>query len=63
MIRLTLASLCVVMVTLAGCDNRTRDAVRWDQIAEAQKANKDVQPWQEASSPWSDVQHHTGLAW
>jgi hypothetical protein len=51
------------MVAFAGCDNRTRDAVRWDQIAEAQRSDKGVQPWQEASSPWSNVQHRTGLAW
>jgi len=63
MTRLILATLCLVTVTLTGCDNRTRDAVRWDQIADAQNANKDVQPWQAANSPWSNVQRHTGLAW
>jgi hypothetical protein len=63
MTRLILATLCIATLILAGCDNRTRDAVRWDQIADAQKANKDLQPWSEADSPWGDVEHKTGTVW
>jgi predicted small secreted protein len=63
MIRLFIAALCVATFSLTGCENRTRDGVRWDQIAEAQKTSKDVQPWSEARSPWSEIEHHSGLAW
>ncbi|MBV8142047.1 MAG: hypothetical protein JO279_07145 [Verrucomicrobia bacterium] len=60
---LIFAALCVAIFGLTGCDNRTRDGVRWDQIADAQKKDKNVQPWLEARSPWSNAQHHTGIAW
>jgi hypothetical protein len=56
MLRLIFAALCVATLGLNGCDNRTRDAVRWDQIAEAQKTEKNVQPWFEA-------EQNTGTAW
>jgi hypothetical protein len=46
-----------------GCDNRTRDDKRWDQIAETQKSDKDAQPFKEAQDPWSSAEYHTGLAW
>jgi hypothetical protein len=63
MTRLTLAALSLATLVLNGCDNRTREAVRWDQIAEAQKTDKKVQKWPEAESPWSNAEHHTGIAW
>ena len=37
MTRLFVAALCLATFALNGCDNRTRDDVRWDQIAETQK--------------------------
>jgi hypothetical protein len=61
--RLLVVALCIAACTLTGCNNRTRDAVRWDQIAEAQRTDKNVQPWSEASRPWANVQYHTGTAW
>jgi hypothetical protein len=63
MTRLILAALSLATLVLNGCDNRTREAVRWDQIAEAQKTVKNVQKWPEAESPWSNAEHHTGIAW
>jgi hypothetical protein len=63
MTRLILAALCLATLLLNGCDNRTREAVRWGQIAEAQKTDKNVQKWPEAESPWSNAEHHTGIAW
>jgi uncharacterized lipoprotein NlpE involved in copper resistance len=63
MSRLILATLCIATLTLTGCDNRTRDDVRWDQIADAQKTDKDVQRWSEADSPWGDAEHKTGTVW
>ena len=32
------AALSLATLVLTGCNNRTRDAVRWDQIAEAHKS-------------------------
>jgi len=63
MTRLFVAAFCLTLLALNGCDNRTRGAVRWDQIAEAQQQDKNVQPWPEARSPWGNAEHHTGLAW
>ncbi|MBV9106853.1 MAG: hypothetical protein JO313_12620 [Verrucomicrobia bacterium] len=63
MSRLIFAAFCVATFALNGCDDRTRDAVRWNQIAEAQKTDKNVQPWAEARSPWTDVEYHRGTAW
>ena len=63
MIRLILAALCIATLALTGCDNRTRDDVRWDQIADAQKTDKAIQPWSEADSPWGDAEHKTGTVW
>ena len=63
MTRLILAALTLATFLLNGCDNRTREAVRWDQIAEAQKTDKKVQKWPEAEFPWSNAEHHTGIAW
>jgi uncharacterized lipoprotein NlpE involved in copper resistance len=63
MIRLILAALCIATLTLTGCDNRTRDAVRWAQIANAQRTNKDVQPWSEAASRWGNAERETGTVW
>jgi hypothetical protein len=63
MTRLILVALSLATFLLNGCDNRTREAVRWDQIAEAQKTDKNVQKWPEAESPWSNAEHHTGIAW
>jgi uncharacterized lipoprotein NlpE involved in copper resistance len=63
MTRPIVTALCLVTFALSGCDNRTRDAARWDQIAETLKTDKNVQPWSEASSPWENAEHHTGAAW
>jgi hypothetical protein len=46
--RLIVAALCLAVFALNGCDNRTSDAKRWDQIAETQKKDKNVQPWYDA---------------
>ncbi|HZC59403.1 MAG TPA: hypothetical protein VE154_05380 [Chthoniobacterales bacterium] len=63
MTRLILAALCIATFTLTGCDNRTRDAVRWGQIANAQRANKDIQPWSEAVYRWGNAERETGTVW
>jgi ABC-type uncharacterized transport system auxiliary subunit len=48
---------------LGGCDNRTQEARRWDQISQSQDNGYDTQPWKDAKSPWSSAEHHEGLAW
>ncbi|MBV8898797.1 MAG: hypothetical protein JOY92_01630 [Verrucomicrobia bacterium] len=48
---------------LAGCDNRTQEDRRWEQIAADLNSKENVQPWHEAQSPWSSEQHHEGTAW
>jgi hypothetical protein len=63
MTRLIVAALCIAASILTGCNNRTRDAVRWDQIAEAQSTVQNVQPWSEARRPWASAQYHNGTAW
>ena len=57
--------ICLVLIAsaLSGCDNRTNDDKRWDQIAETLKSDKGAQPFKEAEDPWSSVEYHTGLAW
>jgi hypothetical protein len=57
------AVLSIALICLSGCDNRTRDGKRWDQIAEVQKTDKNAQRWKEASSPWGEVEHHSVPAW
>src|SRR5208282_6049759 len=52
--RLLVVALCIATCALTGCNNRTRDAVRWDQIAEAQRTVQNVQPWSEARRPWAN---------
>jgi len=63
MTRLIVTALCLITFALNGCDNRTRDAARWDQIADTLKTDKNAQPWPEADSPWENAEHHTGTAW
>jgi hypothetical protein len=63
MTRLLVVTLCTAAFVLSSCDNRTRGAVRWDQIAKAQQTDKKVQPWSEAKSPWGNAEHFTGTAW
>ena len=63
MTRLFVAALCLAAFALNGCDNRTRDDDRWDQIAETLKKEKEVQPWSAAESPWGNAEHHSGTAW
>jgi uncharacterized lipoprotein NlpE involved in copper resistance len=50
-------------LVLAGCDNRTQEARRWDQIAANLNSKENVQPWHEARSPWSSDEYHEGTAW
>jgi uncharacterized lipoprotein NlpE involved in copper resistance len=50
-------------VVLAGCDNRTQEDRRWNQIAANLNSKENVQPWHEARSPWSSEEHHEGTAW
>jgi hypothetical protein len=61
--RFLVAALCLATLALNGCDNRTHDDERWDQIAETQKKDKNVQPWSEAQAPWGNAEHHNGTAW
>jgi hypothetical protein len=63
MTRLTVAVFCLAAFAFNGCDNRTRDAERWNQIAETLKKDKNVQPWSDAESPWANAEHHSGIAW
>jgi hypothetical protein len=63
MIRLFVAALCISTLALTSCDNRTRDDERWEKIAEAQRNDKNVQPWTEAKRPWPSAEYHQGTAW
>jgi len=48
MLLVFVAAFCLAVFALNGCDNRTSGAKRWDQIAETQKKDKNVQPWYDA---------------
>jgi len=58
-----LLTFTLLALAFAGCDNRTQEDVRWDQIAKDLNGKEPVQPWQQAREPWSSEQHHDGLAW
>lgn len=60
--RVLLLSSCVAIFLLVGCDNRTAEGVRWDQIAASQK-KEEVQPWTQAKTPWRNAEHRTSLPW
>jgi uncharacterized lipoprotein NlpE involved in copper resistance len=62
MIRILLFCLSLATLTLTGCDNRTQEAVRWDQISKRVDADKS-QPWKEAGYPWRNEHYRTGTAW
>jgi hypothetical protein len=52
------------VVGLSGCDNRTQEAVRWDQIAVTLHSDTEkVQMWKEAENPWRNEKQHSGVAW
>jgi hypothetical protein len=59
----TLWFLVLVAPALGGCDNRTQDARRWDQIAQNLDTGSHSQPWKDAKSPWSSAEEHEGVAW
>jgi hypothetical protein len=63
MTRLLLVCLAFSVSALSGCDNRTQEDRRWDQIAETLKTDKAAQPFTQAERPWSNAEHHHGLAW
>jgi uncharacterized lipoprotein NlpE involved in copper resistance len=64
MTRLPLVCLAFLVCTLSGCDNRTQEDRRWDQIAQTLTTDKkNVQPFTQARKPWSSAEHHQGLAW
>jgi hypothetical protein len=63
MTRPLLVCLALLASTLSGCDNRTQEARRWDQIAETLRTGKVVQPFTQAKNPWSNAEHHKGVAW
>ena len=59
---LTLAAW-LVLISFVGCDNRTGEATRWDQIAKDQKKDPKDQPWEQAKEPWRNDHNHEGTAW
>jgi hypothetical protein len=63
MARLLLIRVAFLMLVLSGCDNRTQEDRRWDQIAETLNTDKSAQPFTQARDPWSNAEHHQGLAW
>ncbi|MBV9488309.1 MAG: hypothetical protein JO069_01120 [Verrucomicrobia bacterium] len=58
-----LLALSIGALTFTGCDNRTQEARRWDQIARDLNGKEPTQPWHEARQPWSSEQSHEGTAW
>ena len=63
MIRTLWFLVLVAPALLDGCDNRTQDARRWDQIAQNLDNGSHSQPWKDAKSPWSSAEAHDGVAW
>jgi hypothetical protein len=63
MIRSSLVCLALIASAFCGCDNRTHDAKRWDQIAEDLKTDKGIQPFHQARDTWSSAEYHKGLSW
>lgn len=63
MIRALWFLVLVAPTLLGGCDNRTQDARRWDQIAQNLDNRSHSQPWKDAKSPWSSAEAHEGVAW
>jgi hypothetical protein len=63
MTRLLLVCMAFLVSALSGCDDRTQEDRRWDQIAETLKTDKATQPFTQAKKPWSNAEHHEGLAW
>lgn len=63
MIRFACSCLVLISLWLTGCDNRTQEARRWETIAKDLKSGNKVQPWREAADPWSNQEHHSGVAW
>ncbi|MBW0000715.1 MAG: hypothetical protein JO015_16575 [Verrucomicrobia bacterium] len=60
---LTVIVLVAGIFGLAGCDNRTQEDRRWEQIATNLSSTENIQPWHEARTPWSSEEHHEGTAW
>jgi hypothetical protein len=63
MIRFACSCLVLATVGLTGCDNRTQEDRRWETIAKNQQSGHATQPWKEAAEPWSNNEHHSGVAW
>jgi hypothetical protein len=63
MTRPLLIGLALFASAFSGCDNRTHDDERWDQISETLKTDRSIQPFKQAKDPWSNAEHHEGLAW
>jgi hypothetical protein len=63
MSRFFLLGVALLASALSGCDNRTHEAQRWDQIAETLRTDQNIQPFKGAEKPWSSAEHHQGLAW
>ncbi|HEY0793017.1 MAG TPA: hypothetical protein VGD78_18270 [Chthoniobacterales bacterium] len=61
--RIFVLLLSVLSMGLNACKNETADGTRWDQIAADQKSQEKVQPWREASTPWSGEHYAEGAAW
>jgi hypothetical protein len=54
----------LTLLTLTGCDNRTKEAVRWDQIAQTLQKNSKVQRWEQAKSLRGNNNHyHDRVPW
>lgn len=53
----------LIATVFSGCDNRTQEDRRFDQIAHDLDSGSNVQPWKDAKSPWSSAEDHEGLAW
>ncbi|HET9374591.1 MAG TPA: hypothetical protein VFO40_06435 [Chthoniobacterales bacterium] len=63
MIRFVCSCLALTILGLTGCDNRTQENRRWETIAKNQQSGRATQRWQEAADPWSNDEHHSGVAW
>jgi hypothetical protein len=63
MIRLACSCLVLSSLCLTSCDNRTQEDRRWETIAKDLKSGDKVQPWKQAADPWSNDEHHAGVAW
>jgi uncharacterized lipoprotein NlpE involved in copper resistance len=52
-----------IVLGLAGCDNRTQEARRWEKISMNLNQGIATQPFHAAKALWSSAEYPAGTAW